>query len=76
MARRCAILLLMSLEAHIHALDNGVGQLPPLGFSSWNSFECQVNETVMRATMDAFVDLGLIHVREVTGTPLHKQQPS
>ena len=35
--------------------------LPPSSRApcSWNTFACQVNETVMRETMDAFVSLGL-----------------
>ena len=41
------------------ALDNGLGLTPLLGFNSWNVFACAVNETVLRATMDAFVTLGL-----------------
>lgn len=40
-------------------LDNGLGRTPLLGFNSWNVFACEVNETVMRDTMDAFVTLGL-----------------
>lgn len=45
--------------AGVLALDNGLGLTPILGFNSWNVFACGVNETVLRATMDAFVSLGL-----------------
>ena len=43
----------------VEALDNGVGLRPQLGFNSWNAWGCEVNETLMRATIDAFVSTGL-----------------
>ena len=54
-----SLLLLASLAPPVHALDNGVGQTPILGFNSWNIFACNVNETVMMETMELFVTLGL-----------------
>ena len=40
-------------------LDNAVGRTPVLGFNSWTSFACQVNETLMRDTIDLVATLGL-----------------
>ena len=51
--------LLAALPVAARALDNGVGLRPTLGWNSWNVFACNVNETLMRDTMDAFVSLGL-----------------
>jgi hypothetical protein len=47
----------------VAALDNGLGRTPPLGFNSWNSAACSVNETFMRNIMDAFVATGGVRVR-------------
>jgi alpha-galactosidase len=72
------------LTASSYALDNGLGRTPLLGFNSWNSFACNVNEEDMKNTMDAFVSLGLrdagykyvsvddcwVHSRDVNGTPI------
>jgi alpha-galactosidase len=52
--------LLISHPLLVESLDNGVGQKPVLGFNSWNVFACQVNETVMKSTMDLFVSTGLL----------------
>jgi alpha-galactosidase len=54
------VLVLLSLAPLIaHGLDNGLGRTPLLGFNSWNTFACSVNETLMMQTMDLFVSLGL-----------------
>ena len=50
-------LLLLSLSS-TRGLNNGFTK-PTLGFNSWNSFACNVNETLMRTTMDLFVAHGL-----------------
>ena len=50
---------LMLLSSFVLGLDNGLGIKPQLGFNSWNSFETHVNESLMRMTIDAFVQLGL-----------------
>eukprot|EP01017_Pseudomicrothorax_dubius_P039211 TRINITY_DN5980_c0_g2_i2.p1 TRINITY_DN5980_c0_g2~~TRINITY_DN5980_c0_g2_i2.p1 ORF type:complete len:424 (+),score=73.45 TRINITY_DN5980_c0_g2_i2:71-1273(+) len=41
------------------ALDNGVGVQPPMGWSSWNYFACNINETIIRETADALISTGL-----------------
>jgi hypothetical protein len=37
--------------------------LPPLGYNSWYQFDIHINESLVRATADAFVRLGLDKVR-------------
>nr|XP_034582022.1 alpha-galactosidase-like isoform X2 [Setaria viridis] len=40
-------------------LDNGLGLTPQMGWNSWNHFQCDINETVIRSTADALVATGL-----------------
>ncbi|RLM85458.1 hypothetical protein C2845_PM04G09330 [Panicum miliaceum] len=40
-------------------LANGLGLTPQMGWSSWNHFQCDINETVVRSTADALVATGL-----------------
>lgn len=42
--------------------DNGVGLTPPMGWNSWNHFECNINETLVKAAADALVSSGLAQV--------------
>ena len=30
------------------ALNNGLGQVPPMGFNTWRAYECNFNETVLK----------------------------
>ncbi|MET8324033.1 alpha-galactosidase [Micromonospora sp. NPDC005189] len=41
------------------ALDNGVARTPPMGWNSWNSFGCNINEALIRQTADAIVSNGM-----------------
>ena len=43
----------------VSALDNGLGQTPPLGWNSWNHFACDVNEALIMETADAMVESGM-----------------
>ena len=49
------------------ALDNGLGDLPPMGWNSWNLAGCKINETFFRATVDALAAQGF---REASGAAL------
>ncbi|XP_070027945.1 alpha-galactosidase 1 [Nicotiana sylvestris] len=40
-------------------LSNGLGLTPPMGWSSWNHFGCNIDEKVIRETADALVSTGL-----------------
>ncbi|MGP3929443.1 glycoside hydrolase family 27 protein [Nonomuraea sp. KM88] len=41
------------------ALDNGVGRTPPMGWNTWNTFGCNINETLIKQTADALVSSGM-----------------
>lgn len=41
------------------AANNGVALTPPMGWSSWNAFRCNITEGKIRAMADAMVKLGL-----------------
>lgn len=41
------------------ALDNGVARTPPMGWNTWNTFGCNINETLIRQMADAIVSTGL-----------------
>ena len=55
-ARSFSTLALLSLAA---ALDNGVGLLPALGFSTWNRFLYGINASLIMEIADALVATGL-----------------
>lgn len=48
--------ILLSMVA---CIDNGLGRTPPMGWNSWNYFDCNINETVVKATADRLIELGL-----------------
>ncbi|MFG1949380.1 glycoside hydrolase family 27 protein [Nonomuraea sp. NPDC048826] len=41
------------------ALENGVGRTPPMGWNTWNTFGCNINETLIKQTADALVSSGM-----------------
>ncbi|PKA60408.1 Alpha-galactosidase [Apostasia shenzhenica] len=41
------------------ALDNGLGRTPPMGWNSWNHFQCKIDENMIRETANAVVATGL-----------------
>ncbi|AGL16775.1 alpha-galactosidase [Actinoplanes sp. N902-109] len=41
------------------ALDNGVGRTPPMGWNSWNTFGCNISESLIRQMADAMVSTGM-----------------
>jgi hypothetical protein len=41
------------------ALDNGLGKTPPMGWNSWNRFHCDINETLIKETVDLLISTGL-----------------
>jgi len=44
------------------ALDNGLARTPPMGWNSWNSFQGNINEALIKATADAMVSTGMKEV--------------
>lgn len=47
------------LAPSAQALNNGVARTPPMGWNTWNTFGCNINETLIRQTADAIVSSGL-----------------
>jgi alpha-galactosidase len=41
------------------ALENGVARTPPMGWNSWNTFGCNIDETLIRQMADAIVASGM-----------------
>ena len=52
-----AIPLIWSAETS--ALDNGLALTPPMGWNSWNTFQCDVDEELIRGIADAMVASGM-----------------
>lgn len=49
------LLVCMLVPVAVLAYDNGLGRTPQMGWNSWNHYHCSVNETVLKATADAFI---------------------
>jgi alpha-galactosidase len=43
----------------VNKAPNGLALTPPMGWNSWNKFACNVNEQVVRDTVDAMVSSGM-----------------
>ena len=43
-------------------LDNGLGELPPMGYNTWYDFGCNLNQAELEATVRAMDDYGLIEL--------------
>jgi len=54
--------LALGAERSAWALDNGVARTPPMGWDDWNSFGCNVNETLIRQMADAIAANGMAAV--------------
>ena len=48
-----------SAASPAQALDNGVGRTPPMGWNSWNTFFCNINESLIRGMADSMVSSGM-----------------
>ena len=42
--------LFLSVSYPASALENGIGILPAMGWSSWNSFRCNISEAIIKAS--------------------------
>ena len=49
--------VLLALSSH--ALNNGLGATPALGWSSWNYFTYSINQAITLQIAEALVSLGL-----------------
>jgi alpha-galactosidase len=52
-------LSLLSLLGGSQALNNGLARTPQMGWNSWNKFNCDINEDLIKQTAQALVDTGL-----------------
>ncbi|MCO1581915.1 RICIN domain-containing protein [Crossiella sp. SN42] len=57
-----ACMLLAGMTAVIaprpaQALEDGVARTPPMGWNTWNTFGCDISETLIRQTVDALAGL-------------------
>ncbi|WOH03375.1 hypothetical protein DCAR_0622772 [Daucus carota subsp. sativus] len=46
-------------EIRMKLVANGIGLTPQMGWNSWNHFQCNINEQMIRETADAMVSTGL-----------------
>src|SRR3954449_656696 len=54
-----ALTMALTPATQAQALDNGVGRTPPMGWNTWNTFGCNINETLIKQTADAMVSNGM-----------------
>ena len=53
-------ILIVSLLINLAlSLDNGLGKTPQMGWNTWNKFGCNINQTLIRESIDAMIDSGL-----------------
>jgi len=51
--------LYAELASYPLKLDNGLALTPQMGWNSWNHYHCNINQDIMKSTMDALVSTGL-----------------
>ncbi|EPS71705.1 alpha-galactosidase [Genlisea aurea] len=49
----------MSFSFREQLLENGLGRTPQMGWNSWNHFNCDIREDLIKQTADAMVSTGL-----------------
>src|ERR1700690_2901812 len=62
MKKITAILLALAAFAgvNLHAQSfDGLALTPPMGWNSWNKFQCDIDETIIRAMADAMATNGM-----------------
>ncbi|KAL6211381.1 hypothetical protein ACLB2K_016608 [Fragaria x ananassa] len=57
----CSFKLMGVSASHLsrNLLANGLGVTPPMGWNSWNHFNCRIEEKTIKETADALVSTGL-----------------
>ena len=53
-------IILILLINSIICLNNGLGKTPQMGWNSWNKFGCNINETLIKETIDTLNSSGLL----------------
>jgi alpha-galactosidase len=54
-----SLLVVLSLISFIACLDNGLGLTPPMGFNTWNHFNCNIDEEIIKNAAQALIKSGL-----------------
>lgn len=54
-----SLVLIALLPTAVVSLNNGVAQLPPMGWSTWNTFACNVSEALVMEAAQALVSSGM-----------------
>ncbi|MFJ6793711.1 glycoside hydrolase family 27 protein [Streptomyces sp. NPDC091268] len=54
-----ALAAALTTAPRAQALDNGAARTPPMGWNTWNTFGCDINETLIRQSADALVSSGM-----------------
>ena len=56
---RKLLVILISIFC-INSLDNGLGLTPQMGWNTWNKFHCEINQTLIKKSIDEFIKSGLV----------------
>jgi alpha-galactosidase len=62
MIKIVSLIVLLAVIVVVFAHNNGVALTPPMGFNTWNQFACNINEDLVRETVDSIVSTGLVGV--------------
>ena len=54
-----SLLILWSVPV-VSALDNGLGRTPPMGWNTWNTFACNISESLIKDTARIMKSSGLL----------------
>lgn len=46
----------LAAAACVHAIDNGLGRTPPMGWRSWNAYHADISQAKMTTAANAMVD--------------------
>ena len=57
--KRLVALALVLVACPVHALENGLARTPPMGWNSWNKFQCNVSDELVRKTAEALIATGM-----------------
>lgn len=53
---KAVVLLLMVLDHFVSADDNGLGRTPPMGWRSWNFYQCTIDQHIMESSFRLLAD--------------------
>ena len=57
---KISLFLIFGIFGLIYGLDNGLGRTPQMGWNTWNKFQCNINEKLIRDSIDVLNTSGLI----------------